>query len=109
MKQRQFLWSIIASLFVVAGCSKSQPGPPRRQDVDVPKLRQAFANEKPELRSMLDKAAMYIRYGQYREALAELEKLAANPSLNDAQKKLVSEACEQVKQQIAKEAAKPAQ
>ena len=76
--------------------------------LDVPKLQQTFATDKPELQAGVTKAAMAIRYGQYPEALAELEKLAATAGLTDAQKAVVNDVVGQVKQLIAKPAAKPA-
>jgi hypothetical protein len=76
--------------------------------LDVPKLQQAFAADKPELQSSVNKASTDIRYGQFPEALAELEKLAATAGLTDDQKKVVNDVVGQVKQLMAKAAAKPA-
>lgn len=72
--------------------------------LDVPKLQQMFATEKPELQSGASKATMAIRYGQHAEALAELEKLAANASLTEPEKKVVNDVIGQVKQLLAKAA-----
>lgn len=52
---------------------------------------------------------MNIRYGQYDQALAELQKLGAVPTLTEPQKKLVNDLVEQVKQLAAKAPAKPPQ
>ena len=53
---------------------------------------------------MASKATMAIRYGQHAEALAELEKLAANASLTEPEKKVVNDVIGQVKQLLAKAA-----
>jgi hypothetical protein len=51
-----------------------------------------------------------IRYGDFNKTLAELTKLAGNPSLTEPQKKAVNDVIAQVKQALDKGAAgKPAQ
>ena len=40
---------------------------------------------------------MDLRYGNYPEAMADLDKIAADPSLTEPQKKLVADTIEQVK------------
>jgi hypothetical protein len=64
-------------------------------------LQKAFAGSAPEMQASVEKIYSGIRYGEYPAALAELEKLAANPGLNDAQKKTVNDVTEQLKQAAA--------
>ena len=100
---------LLAGVFALAGCGKSQQqqqGPPpmeiRGVKIDVPKLQQAFANEKPELRSVAVDAGSDIRYGKTADALAKLQKLAADPSVTEPTKKVINDVIEQVKQLAAK-------
>lgn len=94
---------LIAGAFLLAACSKSEKAPPS-QGPNVAKLQQAFPTPTPEIQASLAKVAFGFRYGQYPEALAELDKIAADPSLTEAQKKAVTEFSEELK----KKAASPA-
>ncbi len=102
----------MAGGLVLVGCSKpAQTG--QQMDingvkVDLPKLQQTFVAERPDLQPNVSRTTMAIRYGQYDQALAELEKLAAAANLTDPQKKLISDLTEQVKQVMAKAPPKPA-
>jgi hypothetical protein len=102
---------LLAGGFALAGCGKGEAPAPAGQSatVDVPKLREAFANASPELQASVAEVATSVRYGQHETTLAALAKLAANPALTEAQKKVVSEVTEQIKQLAAKPAARPAQ
>jgi len=114
MKMTKWIPGIVmAGALVLAGCSKA-PDVSEQMEIsgvklDVPKLQQAFATDKPELQAGVSKAVMNIRYGQYDQALAELQKLGAVPTLTEPQKKLVNDLVEQVKQLAAKAPAKPPQ
>jgi len=95
-----FLGLFAAGLVLAAGCSKSQP--PTAPDVngvtvDIPKLNDAFANASPELKSTSTQVGFNIRYGKYEEALMALDKLANDPGVTEAQKKVVNELIEQAK------------
>jgi len=70
--------------------------------VDLPKLQEVFSNAKPELRASVLDAVSDIRYGKNNDALAKLQKVAGDPSLAEAEKKVVTDVIEQVKQLAAK-------
>jgi hypothetical protein len=96
---------LCAGVFAFAGCGskKTTPAPTvNGVTVDMPKLRDAFANAGPDLQTDLSEVNMGIRYGDYSRALTALGKLSAAPSLTDAQKKAVNEVTEQVKQLASK-------
>jgi len=109
-------WITVSLLTVVlafAGCSKSNqppPGaPPPAAAIDVPKLRDACASGNAEVQAAAKRTLMAIQSGNFAVAGAELERLATNPSLTDAQKKVVQEVTEQVKQNMARMQAAPSQ
>jgi hypothetical protein len=93
------LAGLIAS--VGTGCKKSEapPPPPVRDGVaiDAHKFQDSFPNASPELKVSVRNFGMNIRYGNYENAMDTLDKIAADPSLNEAQKKLVADTIEQVK------------
>jgi hypothetical protein len=109
MKRTQWMiGGLLAGAFVLAGCHKAtqeQQGLPpmelRGVKVDLPKLQEAFKDNE-ELRPLAVDCLSDVRYGKNSDALAKLQKLAANPSLNDQQKKIVNDVIEQVKQLAAK-------
>jgi hypothetical protein len=72
--------------------------------VDLPKFQQAFVNS-PLKDGAVANVSSSVRYGQYPAAIAELEKLSANPSLDAGQKKAVSDLLDQIKQVATKGAA----
>jgi hypothetical protein len=105
---------MMAGMLASVGCSKTQQqqeGPPALVmggvKLDLPKLQQSLAADKPQLQATVGKVMTHLRYGQYPDALAELDKLSA-AGLTDAQKKLVADVIEQVKQLMAKSSPKPA-
>ena len=113
MKTTNWIYGVLAAgLLAVAGCGQSQKAPQPMDingvKVDLPKFRQAFATVNPELQSSLGKVTMSVRYGQYPEAVAELEKLANNPSLTEPQKKVATEVLQQLKQVVSQTPARPA-
>jgi len=69
--------------------------------VDVPKLRDTCASGAPAVKAGANRAVMALRVANHATALAELEKLAADPSLTEAQKQAVKEVSEQVKHNLA--------
>lgn len=105
---------LVAGLFAVGGCNRT-PKPPKTVqingvDVAMPQLQEALnTNTTPEVQSSLNKVSYGMRYRDTPTVLAELDKLANNPALTDAQKKLVAEVTEQVKQAQSKAPAAPAQ
>lgn len=90
---------LTAAALALTGCSKpSTPasaiaGPMAK----AANLQKAFPAAGPGLKASLDKIASDIRYGEYPAVLAELEKVAVDPSLTDDQKKAVSDTTEEVK------------
>jgi hypothetical protein len=107
------MWTLAilaGALLAVPGCGKNQATTSvAAQDgtkVDMPKLQQAFVSASPELRNSITQVSFSFRYGQNAEAVAQLEKIAADPGLTDDQKKVVNDVIGQLKQVIAKGAAK---
>jgi hypothetical protein len=94
-----------AGLLVVggAGCNKGADpakGPVKQNGVaiDSRKLQTELASNPSEsLRKDMQKFAFGLRYHNYVDALVALDKVAAEPTLTEAQKKLVAEVAEQVK------------
>jgi hypothetical protein len=106
---------LTVAVLVSAGCSKSDKTPQAPEmngvTVDIPKLQQAFADSSPELKKLATEVGFNIRYGKYEDALMALDKLANDPSVTEAQKKVVNELIEQAKKlaNAAPAAAAPAQ
>ena len=98
-------------MLALAGCSKSDKGPPPRQPgrVDLSQLQQQFPNPTPEVAACIEKARFACRYRTFDTAQAELDKLAQMPNLTEPQKKAVDEVVEQIKTAIKAGAAAPAQ
>ena len=99
------LLSLVLLSFV--SCGKKAPEVPPAQDiagvkVDLPKLQQVFADAPQPVQDQFHQATSGMRYGQYEKALQYLDKLLNDPAVTDAQKKVVSEVIEQMKQVIAK-------
>lgn len=85
-----------------SGCKKAQEAQPSPQiggvTVDTPKLLQAFNHSDPELIKTANDVSSNVRYGEYMKALEGLDKLSNDPKLTDAQKKVVADVINQVKQ-----------
>ena len=84
----------------MAGCGKQEVPPTVVQGttIDIPKLRGAFETATAETQAALSEVNMGVRYRDFTRALVALQKLANAPGLTDAQKKVVAEGTEQVKQ-----------
>ena len=102
---------LMVGVLVLAGCSKSDKGPPPRQPgrVDLSQLQQQFPNPAPEVSASLDKIRFACRYRTFDTAQPELDKLAQLPNLTEPQKKAVEDVAEQIKTAITAGAAAPAQ
>ena len=105
--------ALVVGFLPAAGCKKSGgdgAGPPMQVEgvqIDLPKFQQAFVNN-PEFKDgAVANVTDAVRYGRYPAAIAELEKLAANTALNDAQKKAVNDLLTQIKQ-VSSKAGTPA-
>jgi hypothetical protein len=106
MKMPHWLFALLAVCLVAfAGCKKAgQAETPEFYgvQVDLPKLGLVFAGASEQVQANVATFNRFFRYGQYPQALGELDRLASQPSLTEPQKKLVGDLIEQTKQVIAK-------
>jgi hypothetical protein len=111
VKTTNYLFSFaIGSLLVFGGmgCHKQTASfeRPKTLDEGIVQLQAALATASPDARSNFNVGVNYnVRYENYAKADAALQQIASDPSLNDQQKKLVSDVSDLVKQAAA---AKPA-
>jgi hypothetical protein len=75
--------------------------------VDLPRLDTEFTNSNPDIRATAAAVKYSLRSAQLRQALAELDTLAANPNLTETQKKVVADLTAQTKQVIANSSPTP--
>lgn len=112
---KTFNWIMICLLAVgvtLAGCGKKeQPKAMVVQggSIDVPKLKEAFASGGADIQTSLSEITMGIRYADFPRVFAALAKLDSTPGVTEAQKKVIGEITEQVKQVAAKSAPAPGQ
>jgi hypothetical protein len=102
--------AVLAGMLLLCGCGKSSesaPGSPPPQIINAVDFRPAFASASPELKDQADQVMMNLQASLYTKALDGLAKLAANPALNDTQKKVVGNLTEQLKKKMAAIAAPP--
>jgi hypothetical protein len=85
-----------------AGCKKAEPAVKvptyHGVQVDMPKLQKALQGAGQEAQTGIRNVRMGLRYGRYADALTKLEALKELPGLTDAQKQVISEVGEQIKQ-----------
>jgi hypothetical protein len=90
----------------LAGCKKADQQGSAQQfygiNVDWPKLDAEFAKASSDVQDSVSLVKRFFRYGQFPQALMELDKLSNNPNLAESQKKLVNDLLEQTKQVVAK-------
>ena len=102
-----------AALLVCSGCGKSSSGPEAAAAqlvaVDVPKLRDTCASGTAAVKTGANRVIVALRNNNYATALAELERLAADRSLTEAQRQVVKEVSEQVRHNLALTPAAPTQ
>jgi acetate kinase len=100
------LIALMGSLFALVGCGPSKKEPQAMEisgvKVDLVKLQQTFQPAAPEMQTAVSRTMMNIRYGQYQEALVELDKLATTAGITEPQKKVVTDVIDQIKQVMAK-------
>jgi hypothetical protein len=113
MKTKNWISSILAAaLLVEAGCGESRKAPQptiiNGVKVDLAKFQQAFNIAPPEVQSSVFKVTMSIRYAQYAEAVAAVDKIVKSAGLTEPQKKVAAEVLEQLKQVASQAPAKPA-
>lgn len=84
------------------GCGKGGAfRQPQTIEDGVAQARTALATASPAVRSNLYTGVSFsIRYGRYPEALAALDQIAGDPSLNERQKKVVNDLAALIKQAI---------
>ncbi len=104
---RPVISALLLVLLGLAGCGKPKPTslPPATANgatLDMQALAQALASSpSPEVKAAFGDFYSQLRYSQYGQANADLDKIAADPSLTEAQKKAVADAKEQLKQMAA--------
>ena len=103
---------LVAALLAFAGCGRSQPKTNQAQPglpmTELPKFSEAFVSPTPAQQPTVSEAYRSVRYGQYPQALAALDKLASDPTLTEPQKKAVNDLIQSVKQAMAQAPAPPA-
>jgi hypothetical protein len=112
MKTRYWMMMFLAAgLLALAGCSKEKPATPVMDGVtiDLPKLKEAFATAGPDAQTSISEVTMGMRYSDYPRAFAALAKLDSTPGATEAQKKVVADVTQQVKQAASKNSSPPAQ
>ncbi len=103
---------VVAGVLALAGCGKSKPAAGPTIDgvtVDMGKFTAVFGTAGPQFQASFNAVRTGVRYGDYASALAELDKLAANPSLTETQKQVVALVTEQIKQVASKSTLPPPQ
>ena len=106
------LWisgALLAAVLVLAGCGKSDKSTAQRipATMDITKFQQAFPAATPEQGNNIAKVTQGVRYRLYPDALAALNKLAADPTLTDPQKKAVNEMLQGIQQALTNAPASP--
>jgi len=108
-----FAFMLAVCIVTLAGCSKSDQQDSAQQyhgiNVDWPKMEAEFANASQEMRNTLTNAKRFFRYGQFPQALMELDKIINDSGLTEPQKKMVNDLIEQTKQAIVKSSQPPGQ
>jgi hypothetical protein len=108
MKMSRVVFRLVAAgLIAVASCKKAEPpaaGPAGYfgVNVDLSKLDTGFTSASPEVQRSVSLVKRYYYYSEFPRAAAELDQLANDPSLSDAQKKLVADLAGLTAQVIAK-------
>jgi len=99
-----FIGLALAGLLISVGggCKKSESAPPPAVKdgvtIDVQKLKTALAaNTSEEVQNGLRNFSLNLRYSKYVDAMMALDKMSADPSLTEPQKKIITEVMEQLK------------
>jgi hypothetical protein len=98
----------LAFLMLLGACGKSSEAdklPPVELEgvkVDTPRLMAEFVDASPELQRLVNDAVTKVRYKQYLQAMMDLDQVLKSPSLNDKQKKLITQVLDQLKEVVAK-------
>ena len=93
-------------LVLAGGCKKQEKASEWNTmgvRVSISELQRAFQDARgAEIQACLSEAATGLRYGEYANVLAALDKLANNPSSTAQQKKVIGKVTGQVKELAAK-------
>jgi hypothetical protein len=101
-------------LLAAPGCGKKEPPPPPTPeggtriygiDLDVPRFEQEFTTASPELQRVVQQIKRDCRTYRWQRVGATLEKLGADPTLTDSQKKAVADLADAVRRVVEKQAA----
>jgi len=103
MKTTNWIFTIFAAaLLMVAGCGQERKEPQATViggvKVDLAKFQQAFVNAPPEVQNSVSRVHLAIRYGQYAQAVTQVEKIAHISGLTEPQKNVAQEVLNQLKQ-----------
>ncbi|MBI3850612.1 MAG: hypothetical protein HY298_10135 [Verrucomicrobia bacterium] len=108
MKTTKVFFLVLTScLLGLAACNKTDQAKQSAQayhgiQVDWTKFDAEFASAGPDVQGNISSLKRFFRYGQFPEALVELDKLSSNSALTESQKKLVNDLIEQTKKAIEK-------
>jgi hypothetical protein len=113
MKKLTYLFALlVVGILVSTGCKKGGGDKPTFSILEVNgvkvefgRFQAAFESAPQELSTTVGDVRSGIRYRQYDLATGALEKLAADTTLTEDQKKVVADITEQIKQAAAKEPA----
>ncbi len=102
-----------AGLLAAPGCGKKEALPPTPAgvtrmygvDLEVPRLEQEFSTASPELQAVVQQIKRDCRTYRWQRVGGALERLGAEPSLTESQKKAVADLAGEVRQVVEKQAA----
>ena len=103
MRTTNWIFSVLAAaLLMVPGCSQERKEAPATViggvEVDLAKFQQAFVSAPPEVQNSVSRVHLAIRYGQYAQAVMQVEKIANTSGLTEPQKNVAREVLNQLKQ-----------
>ena len=104
MKTTQWVTGLlVAAVMAFTGCGKKATagGEESSPSARFAQFREVFQTPTPEQQQVVAKVSMGIRYRTYADAVAALEQLSTDASLNDAQKKAVTNLIESIKKMAA--------
>ena len=113
MKSSDCLFAVLAiGLLAPMGCKKSDqasgsPAEYHGVKVDVPKLEAEFAAASQDAKDRVANVKRFFRYGQFPQAISELDQLAKTPNLTESQKKLINDLIAQTMQGMTNAPAPP--
>src|SRR5262245_58810672 len=109
---RPLLAVMIAFVLAFPACNKSAKTPPIEMEgvqVDIPKLKQAFASANTDLLALENDVEFGLRYGNYEKSLLALEQITNNASCTEVQKKVAGDTMDQTKRLMEKTPPPPSQ